>query len=196
MEILTRHKLILITLGIQIIALPLMLTVVGQKQDTRTQAEKPTTVSFSPASDVNSPITKDAGENFSIDVIVGPGANLISSAKIEILYDPAKISLSPINPVVVNSQVFPQVIEGPTFSSGKIQITLSVGPDQTKAISNDSKALSLNLKAKAPTNQTNISFGTNNHLYSPQGSGGENLVSANIIPATIKINATAASASR
>ena len=196
MEILIRHKLILITLGIQIIALPLMLTVVGQKQETRTQAAKITTISFYPSSDLNTPITKNKGENFSIDAMVDPGGNLISSAKIEILYDPTKISLSGVNPIVVNSAVFPQVIEGPTYSSGKIQLTLSVGADQTKALRADVKVLSLNLKAIAPTNQTNISYGTNNHLYSLQDLGRKNLVSASIIPATIKINASAGSTSR
>ncbi|MBI4039326.1 hypothetical protein HY388_00680, partial [Candidatus Daviesbacteria bacterium] len=106
------------------------------------------------------------------------------------LYDPTKITLSATNPVVVNTGVFPQIVEGPVLSSGKIQVVLSVGPDQTKVVQTDSKALTLNLKAQAAIDPTLVSYGPNNSIYSiaPQDSSNENVLSTTI-PATIKINA-------
>src|SRR3990172_12895836 len=136
MDYIRSNKLIVSTIAIQLIALPLILLLVKQNQDTRTRAEQSSSLYFNPPSSTASPITVDPGEKFSLDVMLNPGNNLISLAKIEIIYDPAvtDIDLTINNPVVVNSQAFPVIVEGPVLSNGKVQIVVSVGADQTKVI--------------------------------------------------------------
>ena len=48
MDWIIRHKLIAATIAIQLIALPLIILVVKQRQETQTQAEKSTTLFFNP----------------------------------------------------------------------------------------------------------------------------------------------------
>ncbi len=185
MKFLIKHKLILTTIAIQLIALPLILFAVKQQQQTNTKATAGTTLSLTPAS-----VTSGLGQNFSLDVMINPGPNLVSLAKIEIIYDPSKVTLDPTNPVVVNAQAFPQVVEGPIYTNGKVQVTISIGSDQSKVIQTTSKVLTLNLKAAAVTNETSVSFGPDNSIYStaPGDRSDENVLSTTI-PASIKINA-------
>ncbi len=177
---------------IQLIALPLILLVVKQKTQVNTKAQASTTLSFSPVSSPNTPLTENEGQAFSVDVMLSPGANLISLAKIEVDFDPTKVTLDPTNPVVVNSAVFPTVVEGPIISAGKIQIVVSIGPDQTKVVQVDSKIMTLNFKATAATTQTQLTYpiGTGNQIYSiaPTDSSNENVLNI-ATPAIIKINA-------
>ena len=191
MENLFKHKLILATIAIQLVALPLILFVVKQQQRTTTKATAGTTLFFSPTTTTASPLAVNVGQDFSVDVMVNPTTNLISLAKIDIKYDSSRMTLSPTNPVVINSQAFPTIVEGPIYSQGSIKIVVSIGSDQTKVIQAQTKILTLNFKATAAVNPTSIDFQTNgNALYSiaPQDSSNENVLSTTT-PATIRINA-------
>ena len=164
MDFIRSHKFIVATIVIQLIALPLILLAVKERQETQTQAEKSTTLFFNPTSSINTPLTKNVGESFSVDLMVNPGNNLVSLAKIEINYDPTKVTLATNNPIVVNSQAFPTTVEGPvvteTATTGRVQIVVSVGSDQTKVIQTETKVLTVNMKAVAPKSQTLLSFGS------------------------------------
>lgn len=191
MENLLRHKLILVTIAIQLIALPIVLFAVKQKQETQIKAQAATTLFFAPQSSSTSPINEDVGQDFSVDVMVNPATNLISLAKIEIKYDSTRMALSATNPMVVNSQAFPTIVEGPVYIPGGIQIVLSIGSDQTKVIQTQTKILTLNFKATGVVTSTILDFQANgNALYSiaPQDSSNENVLST-ATPAYIKINA-------
>ncbi len=189
MDFIHSHKLIVATVIIQLIALPLILLVVKTRQDSQTQASKASTLYFSPQTTSNSPITKNINEDVVVDVMVDPGTNLVSLAKLDITYDPSKLSVTNANQVVVNSAAFPTTIEGPVLSGGKIQIVVSIGSDQTKVIQTPTKIMTITFKATAPVNSTQIAFGTNNSLLSiaPSDSSNENVLSATI-PAFVKIN--------
>ncbi|MBI2621264.1 MAG: hypothetical protein HYW63_01290 [Candidatus Levybacteria bacterium] len=192
MEAILRHKLILITIGIQLIALPLILLAVKERQETRTRATESTSLSFAPESSATSPISASVGQSFSLDVMVNPGNNLVSLAKIEVLYDPTKVELDPNNKIVVNSEVFPVVVEGPIYSQGRILITLSVGPDSTKVIQTSSKAFTLNFIGVSQTQNatSSISFGPESLIYSiaSQDTSNVSVLSATS-PAAVEINA-------
>lgn len=194
MENLLKHKLILATIAIQLVALPLILFVVKQQQKTTTKATAGTTLSFSPTTTTTSPLAVNVGQDFSVDVVVNPTTNLISLAKIDIKYDFSRMTLSATNPIVINSQAFPTIVEGPIYSQGSIKIVVSIGSDQTKVIQTQTKILTLNFKATAAVNPTSIDFQTNgNALYSiaPQDSSNENVL-ATTIPANVKVNDSSA----
>ncbi len=189
MENFLRHKLILITIAVQLVALPLVLFAVKQNQETRTQATASTTLSFSPSSTSSTPHTIDVGQEFPVDVVITPSDNLITLAKLEIIYDSTKFSLSDTNPVVVNSTAFPQIIEGPVYSPGKIQLVISIGFDRTRVIQTETKALTINFKANTAINQTQVSFGSNSGLYSLSTGDSSNLsVLSATTPMYVKVN--------
>lgn len=183
-----RHKFSLIGIVVLLFALPLILFLVKQKQETRTQAAKSTTLTFLPSTTQSEPLNKNLGEEFTFDLMVNPGTNLVSLAKIEVLYDHTKMTLSPTNPLVVNSIAFPEIIEGPVYTTGKVQIVISTGSDQTRVIQEPTKALTLKFKGTSVIS-TSVSFGPNNMLYSiaPNDSSNEDVLSTTT-PAYVKIN--------
>lgn len=187
---LIKHKYLRIpaVVGLLLI-LPLFIFVVLEKQDTRSKAEKATTLSFSPTSSKSKPISHKIGDDFYVDLMINPGKNLISLLKLDIQYDPSKIELLDENPININTIVFPKILEGPLYSNGRIQIVLSVGPDTTRAIATESRVLTLNFKANKSTNKTLIKFGTENSAFSVSvnDQSGENVIST-MTPAYVKIN--------
>lgn len=192
MDFIRRHKLIVATVIIQIIALPAILLLVRQEQDTRTAAQASTALYFEPTSGSNTPIEALTGESVSLDLMMDPGTNYISFAKVEINYDPTVLEPDPSNPVVVNSVAFPVTIEGPLIdeANGKIQIVVSVGSDQTKVIQEVTKVLTLNMVATGTTNpDTDLTIGQSTQLLStaPQDTSTENVLETST-PATIVIS--------
>lgn len=189
MEHFLKHKLILATIAIQLVALPLVLFAVKEKQETRTQASASTTLSFSPNSTSGAPYSVNLNQEFPVDVVLTPSENLITLTKLEINYDPSKVRLSETNPIVVNSAAFPEIIEGPVYANGKIQLVVSIGFDRTRVIQAVTKVLTVNFKAITTTNQTQVSFGPNSGLYSIRSNdSGTDSVLSNTTPAIIKIN--------
>lgn len=200
MERVLQHKLILVTIAIQLVALPFVLFAVKQQQETRSQAsgnstytpipiEPTTTLSFNPNSTLTTPHSVKVGQEFPVEVIIEPNENLVSLAKLEINYDPSKLILSKENPTIVEPTAFPETIEGPVYTNGKIQLVVSTGFDRTRVIRAKTKIMTINFKAKSAVNQTQITFGTNSSVYSigSDDSASDNVLS-NSTPATIKIN--------
>ncbi|OGH48228.1 MAG: hypothetical protein A3A51_04385 [Candidatus Levybacteria bacterium RIFCSPLOWO2_01_FULL_39_10] len=189
MELIKKHKLIFGIIAVQLIVLPLLLLLVRQQQETRTGAVAATTLSFLPNSGATSPINANINQEFTVDLMLNPGTNLVSLAKLDITYDPTVIALSSSTPVVVNSTAFPVIVEGPIYTNGRVQIVVSVGSDQTKVIQTTTKVLTIKFRGTSAS-QTQIGFGTNNAIYSiaPQDSSTENVLSTTM-QAYVKINA-------
>lgn len=183
-----KHKYFKVAATVMVLFLPIILVVNQQEKETRSRASASTTLSFSPTTTSTNPLVKKIGDSFSLDLIVEPGSNTISSIKLDIIYDPTKVSLSSTNPLAVNETVFSEIIEGPIYTSGRIQIILAAGPNLSSSITTASRALTLNLVAKNTTSQTLVSFGSNNFIYSvsSNNSGGENVLSTTI-PAYLNI---------
>ena len=188
MEYLSRHKLIAVTLAIQIIALPLLLILTREPQETRSRAETPTSISFSPETTITSPKTLQKGEYFSADVVLDPGVNLITQAKIEIFYDSSKIELVKTMPITVNSSVFPKTIQEPVFNPGKIEVTLAV--DSTKPVTERVKAVTLYFKALDGADRSYIYFGNSTQLLGVDAGSGNILQATN--PEIITISTASA----
>ena len=174
-----------------LIAIPLTIYLLQKQQETRSRAEKSTNLSFVPDSSQTAPIQKAVGDTFSLDVSVNPGQNIVSFVKLEIQYDPDKIATDSSNAFQPNSSAFPTVLEGPIYSPGKIQVTLSVGSDPTKALQATTNAATFNFKAIGPTDPgqpTLITYGTQTQVLSIGSSdqASEDVLSS-ATPATVVI---------
>jgi len=189
MDFIIKHKLIVTTIIIQLIALPLILYLVKQEQETRTQAATSTTLYFNPTSTASSPIQATPNQDIALDLMLNPGSNLVTLAKIEITYDPNVFTPAAINPVVVNSQVFKTTIEGPVLSNpGKIQLTIAVGSSHEDIIQTTTKVLTLNMKIKSTTATTKqIGLGAVTEILSIADQDGNDNVLSVATPATVKI---------
>ncbi len=187
-------KLLLIGfIVILLIGIPITIYFLQQQQETRTRAEKSTNLSFAPDSTQSNPIQKKIGDSIPFDIMVDPGSNLVSFIKLQIEYDTDKLATS-ASAFVPNTIIFPTILEGPIYSPGKIEITLSVGPDPTKAIQILSKAGTVTFTALANTpdgQPTLVTYGPNTQALSigPADQASENVLSLTT-PATIVIGGT------
>lgn len=179
---------------ILLIAIPVTIYFLQQQQQTKSRAEKSTVLKFSPDSTQASPIMKQIGDSIPLDVMVDPGTNLVSYVKLQIQYDTDKLSVPATGAFVPNTVVFPTVLEGPVYTPGKIEVSLSVGPDPTKAIQTAAKAGTINFTALANTadgQPTLVTYGITTQVLSIGSSdqASENVLSTST-PATIVIGAT------
>ncbi|MEK7570974.1 MAG: PKD domain-containing protein [Patescibacteria group bacterium] len=179
-------------LAVLLVGIPVTVFLVQQQQqDIRSRAEKSTTISFTPESSEAAPLEKQVGDPVALDIMVNPGNNLVSFVKLEIQYDPEKLATTGANTFQPNTVAFPTVLEGPIYSPGKIAVTLSVGPDPTKAIQQVVKAATVNLEAIANTDSgapTLVTYGTTTQVLSIGASdeASENVL-ASTVPAAISI---------
>jgi hypothetical protein len=178
-------------IAVLLVGIPLTVYLLQQQQEVRSHAEKSTNISFAPDSSQTTPLQKNVGDQIPLDITINPGKNLVSFVKLEIQYDPDKLATDSANPFQANSVVFPSVLEGPIYSPGKISVTLSVGPDPTKAIQTTVKAGTLTLKAIANTpagTPTVVTYGAATQVLSlgSNDQASENVLSSPI-PAYINI---------
>lgn len=177
-----KNKLLIIgLLAITIAGLPLMVFFFQQQQELRSRAGAATVLSFSPSSAPSTPIQKQIGETVAVNLMVDPGTNVVSTIKMQLKYNPAIFSATP-NAFAVNTTVFPQILEGPILdtTNGTISITVSVGADPTKAISQPTTVGTLTLTANTATSGSlaTISFGTITQVLSV---GSQDVASENVL---------------
>jgi hypothetical protein len=173
-----------------LVGIPLTVFLLQKQQETRSRAEKSTNISFTPDSSESAPIQKNIGDAVALDIMADPGKNLVSYVKLEIQYDPDKLATASSNAFQANTAVFPQVMEGPIYSAGKISVTLAIGPDPTKAIQIKSKAATVTFKALANTGgtPTRVTYGSNTQVLSiGSGDQASEDVLSSATPATIVI---------
>ena len=179
---------------ILLVGIPLTIYFLQKQQETRSRAQASTTLKFSPDSDQTAPIQKQVGDAVALDVMVDPGTNLVSFAKLEIQYDSDKLATASSNAFTPNTIAFPTVLEGPVYTDGKIEITLSVGSDPTKAIQALTKAGTVNFTALADTpagQPTLVSYGISTQVLSigSTDQASENVLSSSQ-PAAVVIGAS------
>lgn len=174
-----------------LVGIPLTVYLLQQQQEVRSRAEQSTIVAFSPDSTQAAPIQKNVGESIPLDISVDPGKNLVSFVKLEIQYDPDVLATDSANAFQANTTAFPSVLEGPVYTPGKIAVTLSVGPDPTKAIQQKVTAATVTfqaLKETPPGTPTLVTYSTNTQVLSigSNDQASENVLSSTT-PATIAI---------
>ena len=187
---LVRHRYFKVAAIISLVlVLPVILISGQQQQDQRSSATLSTTLYFSPENNRSNPIVKNINDEFNLDVMLNPGKNLISLLKLDIEYDSNILTLNTENPLKINGAIFPEILEGPIYSEGRIQVVLSIGSDQTKVITAENRIMTINFVAKNSSNRTLINFGANNSAFSvgANDQSGEDVISS-LTPAYIKIN--------
>jgi PKD domain len=179
-----------------LIGIPLTVFILQQQTNTQQHAEASTNLAFNPASSATSPIQKNVGDSIPLDITVDPGKNLVSFVKLEIQYDPTVLATPSADAFKPNTAVFPSVLEGPVYSPGKIAVTLSVGPDPTKAIQQKVTAGTVMFKAiknTPPGTPTLVTYTSSTQVLSigSNDQASENVLSS-ATPATIAIGGAAA----
>lgn len=152
-----------------LVGIPLSVYLLQQQQEVRSRAEVSTNIGFTPSSTEAAPIQKAVGEAIPLDITVDPGKNLVSYVKLEIQYDPDLLATDSANAFQPNTTVFPSVLEGPIYTPGKIAVSLSVGPDPTKAIQQKVTAATVNLiplKDTPPGAPTLVTFSQSTQVLS------------------------------
>ncbi|HVF69232.1 MAG TPA: dockerin type I domain-containing protein [Xanthomonadales bacterium] len=171
------------------IGLPAVVFLSQQRQETRSRASASTTLYFVPSTTATAPLQKTVGQPVSFDVMLTPGNNRPSLVKLEIPYDSTKLQPTS-SPFVVNVDAFPTTQEGPIVRNGRILISVSVGNDPTKAITQLTKVGTVNFIAIATTgaNTTMLTFGSNSLVLSVASSdhANENVLSTTT-PAYISV---------
>lgn len=185
--------MLLLLAGALLVAIPLTILTTRNQQEIRSRASTgSTTLTFAPGSTDTSPIQKQTGESFPLDINIDPGTNLVTFVRLQVKYDPAKLALDASNPFVPNIAAFPVTIEGPVAAGDTLAISVSVGGDPTKAIQQVTKLGTLNFKAIGPTSGTPTQI-TFTDLSQALSSGTDDQASQNVLssttPANVIINA-------
>lgn len=141
-----------------LLTIPLTVFVSQQEQENRSRAASATTLYFNPTTTAPSPLVKTIGDTFTLDVMVNPGTNKVSTIRYQIYYDTTKLSLDGNNPVTVNTTAFPANLEGPILGGGTIAGSVSIGSDYNLAITAPTKVLSIQFKATGLTNTATTSI--------------------------------------
>ncbi len=184
MKLTGKHYFLFGILAILIGGIFLATLKVRESTDNRGRTAAGTTLSFTYVS------PQTVGSDFPVRISVNPGAtNAISLVKLEILYDQTKLNPSGSTPFAPNISAFSTIIEGPIYSPGKIQVTISIGSDKSKAIRQPTQVGSITFHSLAPANATPVSL-TSKTLLLSVGSADEateNTLSTLPSPALITI---------
>ena len=183
----------LLLLGIIVVlltAIPATVYILQQQQQTQSQATKATVLSFTPATKPNVKV----GDTFDLDIYMNPGSNTVSSVKINITYDAAKLSTTGAGLVQITS-VFPVVVRGPLYTAGTATLHVSTGIDPTvNDLTGDTpiKIGTVTFQAKADTAATTTAVSLANSVVTSQTDPEANVLSS-AQPAAITIAAAAVS---
>lgn len=171
--------------------IPALMIIKNEEQDTRSRAGEGTILYFEPQSGQDSPLPAGINQPITLDIMLDPATSLVSSVRLEILYDDSKFAANGTSAFSADTAAFPEVIEGPVVSPGKIAVTLTVGANPTKVIQQITKIARITLTPIETTgiNETTaISFGDKTQAVSlSQDEGNQNILSGTS-PALIAIS--------
>lgn len=166
MSFFTWKKLLLIGfIAVLLAAIPLTVSFLGSTTQTESSAEKATTLCFAlPNTNTcltsATPVQKNIGDIIPLDIYLDPGGkNSIVVATISINYDQTKLTADPAQGTGLGlamttidataQQGFTQPLVNPSYTPGNASITLTVGTDALKAITQKTKIATITFKALA-----------------------------------------------
>ncbi len=174
---------IVLVVAVVVFVILLAVSAARMQQQYQSNATAATSLVFSPAA-VNSNI----GDVIPLTITLNPGTNEVSLVKLEITYNPTYFQPTSATAFVPNSAAFSTVLEGPIYSTGKVQVVLSVGNDPTKAIQQTATLGTLSLTALGNVTNSPVAFSSNTQAFSvsPNDSASENVISSTV-PAVITV---------
>lgn len=136
-----KKVLLIIIALLLLLAIPLTVFFVSQRQELRKRAAPATTLSLSPAT-----ATKKIGETFSLDVKIDTGENQVVAADIALSFDPEKLQAE----TITNGALFPNILTSGSVASGSA--TIAVGAQNTsQPVKGTGTAAVVRFKALATT---------------------------------------------
>lgn len=107
-----------------LLAVPISVYVLGQRQEVRKKAAPATTLSLLPSS-----VTKKVGEKISLEVAIDTGENQVMVAEVHIVYDPLKLEAQ----TITNGSAFPNILTSGVVDRGTASITVGAA-DQSHPV--------------------------------------------------------------
>lgn len=204
MSFFTWKKLLVVGfIAVLLAVIPLTVFFLQSKTQTQTKAEKATTLCFAlPGNNTcltsTTPVQKNIGDPIPLDIYLDPGGkNTIVVATISINYDQLLLTADPsqgtglgliMTPISANAeQGFTQPLVDASYTQGNASITLTIGTDALKAITQKTKIATITFKALAKTTGTNITFDNNKSNATPAYDPEVNALLSTMQPATIQI---------
>lgn len=182
--------------GMLLVIVGLIATIflVKTKLNTRTQAEKATTLSFSPLTQ-----TVEVNKEATLDININPGVNQVSFVKLVIKFDPTKFD-SPSTTFTIDPTSALKINGEPVVTQGQIAVVMDTGSDPTKVISTPQKIGTLKLTAgvQNDTQEPDLIAGDTQITFDQEQTqvrsiGSEDSSSENVLqsapPATVTIEA-------
>ncbi len=174
-ELMKKFLLILVVV-ITLVAIPVSVFLVFQRQELRKRAAPATTLTLAPAN-----ITKKVGEVFSVEVGIDTADNQVVAAEIHLVFDPTKLEAQ----TITNGPLFPNVLASGVVDRGTAAITVGA-PSTTAAIKGTGTAAVVKFKTLENTvAPTSVRFAANTFV----GALGESATNVLIgtTPATVTI---------
>lgn len=160
-----------------VVSLPVTIFLVMRNQELRKKATPATSLSLSPTT-----VTKNVGEEFTLDVRMDTAENQIVATEIIISYDPTVLRADWIH----NGTMFPNILSSGTIEEGTVSIALGATNTTTPIVGTGTVATVKFTTLGPTTSPVSIRF-TQDTFVGSLGEGSTNaLVSS--IPATVTIN--------
>lgn len=170
-------KLIQLATGILLlVALPVTIFVVGQRQEIRKKAAPATTMAVAPAS-----LSKKAGEVFTMEITIDTGENQVVAAELHIAFDQTKLEAQ----TITNGSLFPNILASGTVEPGGASITVGAA-DAKQPVRGTGTVATVKFLAKEKTDSpSSIKLGSNSFVGG-LGEGATNVL-AGTTPASVTI---------
>lgn len=166
-----------------VLSIPLTVFLLQRQQQTQSKASASTTLSLVSASS-----NVAVGSDVYVDIMINPGTNAVTFIKNQISFNPTIFQLSSTAPYMPNTTSFPVVIEGPIVASNSVFLSVSIGNDPTKVVTQTKKVGTLHFKAiKSTATPSNFSFGSNTLVLSSDSTTQSN---QNALSTTIPLSLT------
>lgn len=170
-----------------IVIIPISIYYSNQQKQLNSNAAASTTLAFSQPN-----MQVATGTSISIPLTMNPGSNYVSLVQLVVTYDSSTITPDPTTGFQPNTAVFPTVLDGPTYGTCNgnqctMSISLSVGNDSTKVITQQTTIATLNFHpVKDGTTQISIDPATQIFSIAPADQANENVL-ASTTPTVITI---------
>ena len=132
---------LIVSILLVIVAIPVTVYLVSQRQELRKKAAPATTLSLVPAS-----ITKTVGSEFSMEVQIDTGDNQVIAAELHVSYDPTYLEAT----TITNGVLFPNVLTSGRVESGQASITVGA-PSNVQPVTGRGTVAVIQFKALAPS---------------------------------------------
>lgn len=177
MKILKNRFFILGNVLLLLIAIPLTLFFVKKQQEVRSHATASTRLYFNP-----NVITKSKScANFTSDITIDPGQNVVTTVKIALTYDPAILEVLDIVPGPNLT-----IVGDKSITAGATTVTYTTGIDPTKAIQSAGKIATVTFRPIAP-GASKVEFSSSTRVLSQ---GASDARTENVLSSAEALNVT------